>query len=140
MPPIKSSQKTTGAPGVKLLITAASLAAALGGWALLSADEVQPTVQPQASASNTTSQQAATPALKVKLAPLPTLVPLVPQSRVVTINNSVAPASAARPATQPAAPAQPALRVVNAPPQQQAAGRSTSSSAPAPVTSTRSSR
>ncbi len=132
MPLTKSASKSTGAPGVKMLITAASLAATLGGWALLSTDQARPAAQ--SSAPLPAVPQVEAPTISIKLAPLPTLVPLAPQSRLVTVNHSVAPAPA--PAAQPAAPAALALRVVSAPPQQQRSGPS----APAPVVNTHSSR
>lgn len=125
MPPAKPAQRsTTGAPGVKVLITAASVAATLGGWALLSATEVQPAPQPAAP-------QAQTSALSITLAPLPTLVPPAPQSpqaQWVTVNNPKAQSAPAR----SAAPAPLVLREVSAPAPQK--------SAPSPVTNTRSSR
>jgi hypothetical protein len=147
MPPAKSNSKSksSDAPGVKTLIAAASLAATLGGWALLSAKEAQPAAQSSAlpAAPQTASQaasQAEAPTRLINLAPLPTLVPLVPHSQLVTAANATASRSIAQPAApvQPAAPAQPALRVVSAPSQQSGGG--SSASAPAPVTNTRSSR
>jgi hypothetical protein len=128
MSPVKPSKKpNTGVPGVKLLITATSLAATVGGWALISAQETKPvqTVQPPAAA------QAVAPALSIKLAPLPTLVPaMAGQAQVVTVSNQRA-ASAPR----PAAAAQPALvlRDVSAP-------APSSGGAPAPAANTGSSR
>ena len=148
MPPAKAASKSTGAPGAKMLITAASLAATLGGWALLSADGARPVAQP--AMPPTAAPQVEVTTLSIKLAPLPTLVPLAPQSRIVTVNNPSAAAPAR--ATQPAAPTDPvaaaapavlALRVVSAPPQPDRSGPSasrSSSSAPAPVANTRSSR
>jgi hypothetical protein len=136
MPPVKPSKKTnTGTPGVKMLITAASLAATVGGWALISAKETKPmpVVQPPAAA------QAVAPVLSIKLAPLPTLVPaMAGQTQIVTVSNQRA-ASAPRPAVAAprsavAAP-QPALvlRDVSAP-------APSSGGAPAPAAHTGSSR
>lgn len=133
MKPTKPVKKpSTNAPGVKLLITAASLAATLGGWALISSTETKPASVPTPAP---TLNQAAAPAVIIKLAPLPTLVPEVtPQSHIVTVNRPrSAPAAAAAP--QPAAPTTLVLRDVSAP--QVNGGRS---AAPAPVANTRSSR
>lgn len=133
MPPVKPSQKpNTGTPGVKMLITAASLAATVGGWALISAKETKPmpAVQPPAAA------QAVAPVLSIKLAPLPTLVPaMASQAQIVTVSNQRA-ASAPRPAVAVPQPApQPALvlRDVSAP-------APSSGGAPAPAANTGSSR
>lgn len=118
MPPAKPT-------GVKLLITAASLTATLGGWALLSAAEVKP-----APAVPVTS-------LAIRLMPLPTLVPPLTAQTTVIHNSTVpaasSPSGSARPTAAQAAPvaAQPVLRDVSAPPP---------AAAPAPVVKTRSSR
>jgi hypothetical protein len=135
MPPVKPNKKpNTGVPGVKMLIAAASLAATVGGWALISAKETQPVqpVQPTASA------QVVAPVLSIKLAPLPTLVP-PGQAQIITVNNPRAAAAVAQPAVAAAQAApqpapQPALvlRDVSAP--------APSSNAPAPAAKTRSSR
>jgi len=149
MPPAKSHSKSSDTPGVKTLIAAASLAATLGGWALLSAKEAQPAAQSSTllAAPQTASQvasQGEAPTRMINLAPLPTLVPLVPRSQLVTAANATTSRSVAQPAApvQQAAPAQPALRVVSAPSQQSGGQQSggSSASAPAPVTNTRSSR
>jgi hypothetical protein len=146
MPPAKSNSKSksSDAPGVKTLIAAASLAATLGGWALLSAKVAQPAAQSSTllTAPQTASQaasQAEAPTRLINLAPLPTLVPLVPHSQLVTASDIRASRPIAQPAApvQQAAPAQPALRVVSAPSQQSGGS---SASAPAPVTNTHSSR
>jgi hypothetical protein len=130
----KSAKKpNSGAPGVKMLITAASLTATLGGWAFISAKEPQPVMPPAVSTA-----AAAAPVISIKLAPLPTLVPLAPRSQLVTINQPRAAASVQQPAAQPAAPQAIVLRDVSAPLQN--AGPSSSSSAPAPVVNTASSR
>jgi hypothetical protein len=117
----------SSAPGVKLLITAASLAATVGGWALISSNETKPAPAPA-------PEQSAAPAVTIKLAPLPTLVPpITPQPQLVTINQPRPAVSA----PQPAAPTELVLRDVSAP-QVNAGGRG--SAAPAPVVNTRSSR
>jgi len=144
MPPVKPSKKpNTGVPGVKMLIAATSLAATVGGWAFISAQETKPvqTAQPPASAQPVAAQ-AAVPVLSIKLAPLPTLVPaMASQAQIVTVSNP-RPASAPPPAAvalQPAAQPALVLRDVSAP---ASGGRSAgpAASAPAPATSTRSSR
>ncbi len=121
-----------------MLIATASVAATLGGWALLSANEAKPAAQ---ASTVPDAPQAEAAALTINLAPLPTLVPLVPHSQLVTASNVTASRAVARPAApvaQPAASAPLALRVVSAP--QQGGGGRSSASAPAPVTNTRSSR
>jgi hypothetical protein len=129
----KSSKRpATSAPGVKTLITAASLAATLGGWALISAKEPQP-------ATALVPVQVAAPAVTIKLAPLPTLVPpITPQPQLVTIDQphpaAAAPVSAA---PQLTAPTELVLRDVSAP---QVRSGGSAASAPAPVVNTRSSR
>ena len=118
-----AKKPNSSAPSVKMLITAASLAATLGGWALISSTEAKPAPAPA-------PEQAAAPAVAVRLAPLPTLVPPVaPQARLVTINQ---PRPAAR-APQPAVSNEIVLRDVSAP-------ALPDRSAPAPVTNTGSSR
>ena len=117
-----AKKPNSGAPGVKMLITAASLAATLGGWAVISAKETRPT--PELAPA-----QAALPALSIKLAPLPTLVPAAPQSQLVTINQPRPAASA----PQPAASNEIVLRDVSAPALPER-------SAPSPVANTGSSR
>ena len=147
MPPAKSNSKSSSTPGVKMFITAASLAATLGGWALLSAKEAKPAAQsstlpdaPQTALQAASQADAAT--RLINLAPLPTLVPLVPHSQLVTASNATTSRPIAQPAApqriQQAAPAPLALRVVSAPSQQ--SGGRPSASAPAPVANTRSSR
>jgi len=149
MSPVKSSKKSnTGGPGVKLLITATSLAATVGGWALISAKETTPAqpAQPAAAAQAVAPQVAAAPVFSIKLAPLPTLVPAMSsQPQIVTVNNARA-ASAPRPAAVVAQPvAQPApqpalvLRDVSAP-TSGGASAGPSAGAPAPATNTHSSK
>jgi len=120
----RSTKKSgSSAPGAKLLITAASLAATLGGWALLSTkEEAQPAAIP-------TLDQIVAPAVTIKLAPLPTLVPpITPQPQTITIKQSHPAVSA-----PPAAPNEIVLRDVSAP-------ALPSRSAPEPVANTRTSR
>jgi hypothetical protein len=120
-----SKKPAAGAPGVKLLITAASLAATLGGWAVISVKEPKPTV-------SAVPERAVAPAVTIKLAPLPTLVPpITPQARsqLVTIDQP-RPAAVA---PQPAAANELVLRDVSAP-------VLPSRSAPAPAANTGSSR
>ena len=147
MSPVKSSKKSnTGGPGVKLLITATSLAATVGGWALISAKETTPAqpAQPAAAAQAVAPQVAAAPVFSIKLAPLPTLVPAMSsQPQIITVNNARV-ASAPRPvvaaAAQPA-PQPPALvlRDVSAPASGGASAKP-SAGAPAPATNTHSSK
>jgi len=129
MPSAKPAKKpNSGAPGVKLLITAASLAATLGGWAVISGQEAKPAPAPR-------PEPALVPEVTIKLAPLPTLVPEVtPQSQLVMVNRP-RPAAAA---PQPAAPSTLVLRDVSAPAPRDAGA--SGQSAPAPVVNTRSSR
>jgi hypothetical protein len=114
----KSTQRSaTSAPGVKLLITAASFAATIGGWALIGARDNTAAQTAVVSDAAPLAVPQPTTALTIKLDPLPTLVPQpTPQSQLVTASNR--PAVAARPTNPqpvPAAPALPALRVVTAP-------------------------
>ncbi len=111
MPQAKSAKKpANSAPGVKMLITAASLAATVGGWALLSAKGSTATLSPTPPAVAKTSS----PTFSINFEPLPTLVPTPTQaSRLVTASNRIAPSTnQATQLQQPAAPAMPALRVV----------------------------
>lgn len=137
MPPSKpTGRPASGAPGVKMLLTAASFVATLGGWAVLSNAENKTTstatpLPEPAQTSNTVS---------IKLAPLPTLVPppdpksLVIKAQPVIIQVNNRPAVAAAPAPQIAG-----LRIVNAP--SAASGGSASvAGAPPPATTTGSSK
>ena len=135
------SPKRSGPSGVKVLITAASLAATVGGWATLSAKEgLSSATQPTTPITPTSA--AAT--VSLDLPPLPTLVPAPAQQPVIITSNrppvssgGQRPAAASAPAPAPA-PGQ-GLRVVSAPPVQVGGGGG-SVAAPAPVTNTRSSR
>jgi len=154
MSPVKPNKKTnTGGPGVKLLIAATSLAATVGGWALISAKETTP-APPAASAQvvapQTAARQATAPVFSIKLAPLPTLVPVMSsQGQVVTVSNvhaasaprpaAVAAQAAPQPALQPAPQPALVLRDVSAP-AGGGASAGPSASAPAPATNTRSSK
>lgn len=118
---------STSAPGVKMLITAASLVATLGSWALISSTEAKPASAPAPDRSSAST-------VPIKLAPLPTLVPAItpqPRPQLVTINQPRPAASA----PQPVASNEIVLRDVSAP--QVNTGRS---AAPAPVVNTGSSR
>ncbi len=133
----KSTKRSaTSAPGVKLLITAASFAATIGGWALIGAKDnaaAQTAVVPEATPVIAPQR---TTELTIKLEPLPTLVPQpTPQSQLVTTSNQ--PAVAVRPAIPqpaPAAPALPKLRVVTAPDGGGGGGGSGGGGAPAATT------
>ena len=114
------SPKPSGAPGVKTLITAASLAATLGGWALLALQQVESA----AAVTPTTPPAQPNPVAALNLPPLPTIVPPPAQSAVL---GSASGGAGSDPGVfsvaPPPAPAD--LRVVSAPP---------------PVTNTQSSR
>lgn len=151
MPSPKPAKKpNSGAPDVKLLITAASLAATLGGWALISAAEAKPasaSLPDQVTASTTIPIQAEphVAPIVVQLAPLPTLVPASARTQSNPINQPRPAARAAQAAPQTAP--QPAtngmvLRDVSAPtlPGRSASVAGGSASAPAPVVNTGSSR
>jgi hypothetical protein len=143
-----SRKPATSAPGVKLLITAASLAATVGGWAVLGTKEPKPAAPPAPLAPI----QAAAPAVPIKLAPLPTLVPPItpqlrppPRSQLVTIDQprSAAPRPAAAAVPQAVAPAELVLRDVSAPlphSAPQVNGGGSAAAAAAPVVNTGSSR
>ncbi len=115
MPSSKSSGRpASGAPGVKMLITAASLVSTVGGWAMLS----NTGGISSATASVPEPIQSTTAGLTVKLAPLPTLVP-PPDPKSIAINlqpvvivRSTNQQVAAAPAP---APSIPGLRVVDVP-------------------------
>ena len=146
MPPSQSSNKrpATGVPGVKMLITAASVAATVGGWALLSAKATIPVTQPQSA--SVVAPQKPLVIRTIELGTMPTLVPPPAQSAIIpawqpaaTANTRQAVAPAPAPAA-PAAPALPALRVVSAPSPSSGGGGGSGGSAPAPVTTTHSSK
>lgn len=149
----RTAPRATGAPGVKQLITAASLAATLAGWALLTPREtaVQPAAEPQFAPGQAQAPLVLAAPIMPTLAPVAVAATAAPLAErpvqqapapAAQAPAAQAPAAAqapiqAAPAAQapvaaPAAPvAAPALREVTAPPP---------APAPAPVTSTRSSR
>ena len=111
MTSVKPNKRTTTAPGVKVLITAASLAATVGGWGLISAHDN--TVEPPTVVPTTPPQPEAV-TLSIKLEPLPTIVPpptLQPQTVTASNRSTVV----SQPAPKPAAAAPQTLRVVTAP-------------------------
>lgn len=112
MPPAKPTKRAaTTAPGVKVFITAASLAATVGGWALIGAQNN--TVEPP-PITPTAEAKPEPVVLSINLQPLPTIVPpptLQPQL-VTASNRSTVPS---QPAPKPTAQALPVLRVVTAP-------------------------
>lgn len=121
--------RPSGAAGVKQLITAASLAATVAGWALLTPrEQPAPAVAEVAPLALAAAAAGLTPPLVPTLAPVATAAAAsLAEPPVAQAAPPAAPVAAAQ---APAAPvAAPALREVAAPP-----------AAPAPVTSTRSSR
>lgn len=114
---------TTGVPGVKALITVASLAGVLAGWAFLS--DPPPTTALSVASSGATAQTAPPPAWLLSDPQIPTLPP------VATVQSL--PAAALPPLV--------ASNAVPAVGQATSAGLSGVSAAqPAPITMTRSSR
>jgi hypothetical protein len=105
----RNNSKHKPAPGVKILLTVASLTAVVGGWAALSSQQ-------------TAVVETAGFASEISLAPLPTLVAPPTQGQIVP--------RVAQPNSQPSAPR---LRSVTIP-------QPSGSSAPQPLTTTRSSR
>jgi hypothetical protein len=117
---------------MKALITAASLAATLGGWATLAIEQAATTTSVEAPSADVSVADRPAAEITLNLPLLPTIAaPPPPPPRIVVERSSVAtgrPAAPAAaqpvPAAQPIAPAaQPApaanlpLRVVSAPPQ-----------------------
>lgn len=123
-----TQKRATGAPGVKALIAAASLAATLGGWAALTHTPAETTEAASAPLE---------PSTALKLDPLPTIIPppqiaidrppAMPAALLHAQAPAVTPPTTQQQAPAPA-PAQPALvpplRVVSAPPQPVARTRS----------------
>ena len=128
-----------GAPGMKALITAASLAATLGGWATLATEQAPATADVEAPSADVSVVERPAAEITLNLPPLPTIAaPPPPPPRIVVerplvaTGRPIAPATgrppapaAAQPvpvAAPPAPAAQPApavnlpLRVVSAPP------------------------
>jgi hypothetical protein len=140
MPSSRNSNRSkTGVPGVKVLITAASLAATVGGWATISAQDNTSASTAQAIVPAPTSSVTT---ISIDLPPMPTLVP-PPQQPIVNVNRKPVAQSSAGQSTvaQAAQPALPAgLRVVSAPTFSSGGGSSVGAAAPPPVTTTRSSR
>jgi len=157
MTPRNNKRPTTGAPGVKMLISVSAMAAALGGWAMLSHKEPSALANAPAptGAAPATAEPTATPGyLDYSFAPIPTLEPAV----VINLPTQ-APTSDGKPvviyvtatSAAPAAVQAPSLRVVDAPPppppsQPQAQSNNQSGSSnnsappPPPVTNTSSSQ
>ena len=142
MPQSRATKRlAAGAPGMKALITAASLAATLGGWATLAIEQAPTTAGVEAPLADFSVADRPAAEITLNLAPLPTIAaPPPPPPSIVIERPSIATGRPAAPAAaqpvpmaQPVAPAaQPApavnlpLRVVSAPPN--------------PITRTRSSR
>jgi periplasmic protein TonB len=147
--PRHTHSRTSRAPGVKALITAASLAATLGGWATLTHTQPEAADSPSELPVSALMSPRSPADLTLEPLLLPTIVPLPPPPKIVidrppAISAALLSAQApqlARPAAQqpapqapapaaaqPAAiepvPATPPLRVVSAPPQPVARTRS----------------
>jgi hypothetical protein len=107
-------QRAVGAPGIKALITAVSLAATLGGWAALADTQIE-TIDP-ASSPPARALAPQRPSIDLTLAPLPTIVP--PPNIAIDRSSPIdtAPSGLATPASP--------LRVVTVPPQPVARTRS----------------
>ncbi len=120
---IKQPDLPTGAPGVKALITVASLAGVLAGWAFLSAPP--PTVAPSQVSAGAAAHTAPPPAWLLSDPQIPTLPP------VATVQSLPA-AAAPPPVASNAAPAISRATSAGLP--------VVSPVQPAPVTITRSSR
>ncbi len=160
MTPNRARKKPeAGAPGLKVLITAASLAATLGGWAALTLQQAPGTTAAAPAASPTTPAAPTLPSptarlldqppsapVVLKLPPLPTLVP-APMNAAAHSGSGVLVSSSAPANTVSqgnAAPVvlaqpQPTLRFVSAPPPPPPPASHSSGSGPAPVTTTHSS-
>ncbi len=161
MTPRNNKRPTTGAPGVKLLISVSAMAAALGGWAMLSHKEPQVLADAPVptQAATATAQPTSAPAyLDYSFEAIPTLEPVatlilptdaptaLPGSKPVVIY--ITPTPAAAQVVQA-----PSLRVVDAPPPpppsqpqsqsdqgSQSQPSNNSAPPPAPVTNTQSSQ
>lgn len=129
---VRPAGKRPGKPmtgGVKLLISALSVAGTLGGWAALSAAS---TPAGQTSASPTTAAIIAPDTLPpIAFEPLPTVVPLIQMAHVPVPVIEAAPAAPAPAAQAPAqiapiqaAPVTPPMRSVVRPPNPVAVSRS----------------
>lgn len=106
----------SGVPGAKMLITAVSVAATLGGWALITANDAKPVAQVTTVSQSARSQSASA----LVLPPLPTLVP-PPAGVMNTLPRQPSAPDASAGTNQAAAPV---LRVVDAPPPPVATTRS----------------
>ena len=137
--PVKSSGK--GAPGVKALVTAASLAVTIGGWAVLARSEPAPAETPTEVPSAVAFEPR--PASDFALPPLllPTVMPPPPSAPELAIaspphisadllNGGAHPMSA--PVERPAAPA-PVAQPVAAPAAQPAVAPAAPVAAPQPL-------
>lgn len=122
----RSTPRPRGAPAIKMLITAASIAATLTGWAVLS-EPLPVATTPVAAVANVAAPTAPPPAWLLSEPPIPTLVPvavaLASEPPIVSVKSNA-----------PPAPTQPTLRDVTALVQIPA------TPPPQPVTRTRSSR
>jgi hypothetical protein len=157
MTPRNNKRPTTGAPGVKLLISVSAMAAALGGWALLSHKEPQALANepaPTNTATATTQPTSAPAYLDFNFAPIPTLEPVttivLPTEGPTLASKPVVIYITPTPAAAPVVQA-PGLRVVDAPPPpppaqpqsqpaQDSQPQASNNSAPPPVTNTQSSQ
>jgi hypothetical protein len=142
MTPSRTTKRlTSGAPGMKALITATSLAVTLGGWAMLALEQSE--TAPSAAETLAVESAAIQPmasSFELSLAPIPTIAAPPAPPKIVVNNPPVADvkpaahgsiqaaarqaaAPAAAPEAAPAAAPQPApaaplppLRAVSAPP------------------------
>lgn len=148
---VKPQKKPSAAPGAKLLISVSAIAASLGGWAALAyRQQVQPLATPaaQPTPQSDYSPGAARPAyLNVEFSTIPTLIPVPTLPRPSLTAQPTQPAVVYTAPVATAMPVDPTagLRVVNAPPPAQNNGGQQaqsggSGSAPAPVTTTQSSK
>lgn len=119
MPNPGSPQRRIPGAGMKILITASALAATVSGWASLTLGQAAGAAAPQPTPTDDPF---------ANLPPMPTIVPA---PNFASLRN---PSVASAPSLSPAAPL--VLRKVGAP---SSGGGSSHSSAPAPVTTTRSS-
>jgi len=143
-----------GAPGAKLLITIAAVAATLGGWQAISALEPPAPAADNATATDSIAleipQMPSQQPLRLNLGPIPTSAPPPPQPPALAVGDApaidipvarrpaapaaapAAPVAVAAPAAAPApepapvvvAQPAPALRAVSAPPKPVARTRS----------------
>lgn len=69
MAPVKKTAPATGAPGTKVLITTAAVAATLGGWALFAGETPEPVTETPVVAPAATSDATSAPELRQVTAP-----------------------------------------------------------------------